>query len=94
MQQKRIYLTLHKFSPGPVRQVLSEQVQHWRSRAEDALTSKASGAISAGATFHRIRSSLPSYRGPSLIGTPPPLRPYSRTIPRVLWWSQGGGCFS
>jgi len=28
--------------------VLSEQVQHWRSRAEDALTTKASGAISAG----------------------------------------------
>jgi len=27
------------------------------------------------------------YRGTSLIRTPPLLGPYSRTIPRVLWWS-------
>ena len=26
------------------------------------------------------------YRGASLIRTPPPLRPYCRTIPRVIWW--------
>ena len=27
------------------------------------------------------------YRGTSLIRTPPLLGPYSRTMPRVLWWS-------
>jgi len=35
-----------------------------------------------------------SCRGTSLIRTPPLLGPYSRTIPRVLWWSRGeGGLF-
>ena len=34
-----------------------------------------------------------SYRGTSLIRTPPPLGPYSGTIPRVVWWSKGGGLF-
>ena len=34
-----------------------------------------------------------NYRGASLIRNPPLLGPYSRTIPRVLWWSQGGGLF-
>ena len=29
------------------------------------------------------------YRGTSLIINTPFLAPYSRTIPRVLWWSQG-----
>ena len=31
------------------------------------------------------------YRGTSLIINTPLLGPYSRTIPRVLWWSCGGG---
>ena len=33
------------------------------------------------------------YRGTSLIRNTPLLGPYSRTIPRVLWRSQGGGLF-
>ena len=34
-----------------------------------------------------------SYRGISLIRNSAPLRPYSRTISRALWWSYGGGHF-
>ena len=30
------------------------------------------------------------YRGTSLIRNRPPLGPYSRTMPRALWWSYGG----
>ena len=34
------------------------------------------------------------HRGTSLIRNSTPLRPYSRTMPRALWWSLGGGgCF-
>ena len=33
------------------------------------------------------------HSGTSLIRNTPLLGPYSRTIPRVLWWSQGGGLF-
>jgi len=33
------------------------------------------------------------YRVTSLITSTPLLVPYSRTIPRVLWWSQGGVLF-
>ena len=33
------------------------------------------------------------YRGTSLISNSPPLGPYSRTMPRALWWSWGGGVF-
>ena len=33
------------------------------------------------------------YRGTSLIRNSPLLGPYSRNIPRVIWWSLGeGGC--
>ena len=31
------------------------------------------------------------YRGTSLIRKCFPLGPYSRTVPRALWWSYGGG---
>ena len=31
------------------------------------------------------------YRGTSLTRNSPPLGPYSRTKPRALWWSKGGG---
>ena len=34
-----------------------------------------------------------SYRGTSLVNNTPLLGPYSRTIPRVLWWSHRGGLF-
>ena len=34
-----------------------------------------------------------AYRVTSLIRNIPLLGPYSRTIPRVLWWSGGGGLF-
>ena len=34
------------------------------------------------------------YRGTSLIRNRPLLGPYSRTIPRVIWWSVGGGAVS
>ena len=35
------------------------------------------------------------YRGTTLISydTAPPLEPYSRTMPRALWWSQGEELF-
>ena len=33
------------------------------------------------------------YRSTSLITDNPPLGPYSRTVPRVLWWSSGGWLF-
>ena len=34
------------------------------------------------------------YSGTSLISNRAPLGPYSRTAPRVLWWSQGRGSVS
>ena len=34
-----------------------------------------------------------AYRGTSLIRDSAPLGPYSRTVPRALRWSQGGGQF-
>ena len=33
-------------------------------------------------------------RGTSLIRNSAPLEPYSRNMPRALWWSQGGGTVS
>ena len=33
------------------------------------------------------------YRGTSIIRDSAPLGAYSRTMPRTLWWSQGGGSF-
>ena len=33
------------------------------------------------------------YRGTSLIRNGAPLGPYSRNVPRALWWSQGGALF-
>ena len=33
------------------------------------------------------------YRGTSLIRNSAPLGPYSRTMPRALWWSMGGVLF-
>ena len=33
------------------------------------------------------------YRGTSLITNTPLLGPYSRTLPRFIWWVKGGGCF-
>ena len=33
------------------------------------------------------------YGGTSLIRHSAPLGPYSRNLPRALWWSSGGGCF-
>jgi hypothetical protein len=35
-----------------------------------------------------------TYRGTSLIRNSAPLGPYSRTMPRALWWSYGGGADS
>jgi len=32
-------------------------------------------------------------RGTSLMRNTPPLEPYSRTIPIILWWFKGRGCF-
>ena len=34
-----------------------------------------------------------AYRGTSPVRNTPLLGPYSKTIPRVLWWSYGGGLF-
>ena len=51
-------------------------------------------AISRGSQshFHGCRSPI-LIRTTSLIRNTPLLRPYRRTIPRVMWWSQGGGLF-
>ena len=37
---------------------------------------------------------IPCYRGTSLIRNRRPLGPYSRDMPRSLWWSWGGGAVS
>jgi hypothetical protein len=34
-----------------------------------------------------VEVALPRYRGTSLIRNTPLLGPYSRTLPRVIWWS-------
>ena len=39
------------------------------------------------------RRNVTNYRGTSLVRNSAPLAPYSRTMPRALWWSQGGGLF-
>ena len=41
----------------------------------------------------RCSPSLEPDRGTSLIRTSAPLGPYSRTMPRALWWSRGGALF-
>ena len=42
----------------------------------------------------RSVASWPSgYRGTLLMGNTTLLGPYSRTVPRALWWSKGGGLF-
>ena len=41
----------------------------------------------------RWRAHLETYRGTSLIRNTSILGPYSRTLPRVLLWSQGGELF-
>ena len=43
----------------------------------------------------RAGTSLRSYdRGTSLIRKHLPLRPHSRSLPKVLWWSSGGAAVS
>ena len=41
-----------------------------------------------------LTSGIPLYRGTSLIRNSGPLGPYSRTLPRALWWSYRGGAVS
>ena len=43
--------------------------------------------------LHLDQRPLLPYRGTSLIRNSAPLGPYSRTMPRALWWSYGGGRF-
>ena len=43
--------------------------------------------------FVRPFGAPPTYRGTSLIRYSAPLEPYSRTMPRALRWSLGGGVF-
>ena len=38
-------------------------------------------------------SDVPLYRGTSLMRNSLPLGPYSRPVPRNLWWSWEGGLF-
>ena len=40
-----------------------------------------------GGKVMRLRVARGLYRGSSPIRNCPPLGPYGRTIPRVLWWS-------
>ena len=47
----------------------------------------------APAAWPSLPAPNPRYRGPSIIRNSPLVGPYSRTIPRVLWWFWGGGCF-
>ena len=45
-----------------------------------------------GSNVFRVR--VLTLQGHLAYKNPPPLiGPYSRTIPRVLWWSSGGGLF-
>ena len=51
--------------------------------------------INLGSQIHLVKEAdLPLYRSTSLIRNTPLLGPYSRTMPRVLWWSEGGGAVS
>ena len=49
--------------------------------------------VCRGTSFIRRRSPIRPYRGTSLIRNRRPLGPYSRTMPRALWGSWGGGRF-
>ena len=54
-------------------------------------------ALNAPRVRYLIRRKPPislRYRGTSLIRKHVPVGPYSRTMPRALWWSQGGGALS
>ena len=55
------------------------------------LSPPAKGTGGRAGTDEAVRA--PPYRGTSLIRNCPPLGPYSRTMPRALWKSQGGGGF-
>ena len=50
-----------------------------------------------GTSLIRNTPSVVPYSGPrgtSLIRNTPSVVPYSGPMPRDLWWSYGGGCFS
>ena len=47
----------------------------------------------AAAHKHAVQGLKQAYRGTSLMKNMPFLGPYSKTLSRVLWWSQGGGLF-
>ena len=38
-------------------------------------------------------SEVPLYRSTSLTRNSAPVGPYSTNMPKVLWWSKGGGLF-
>ena len=46
-----------------------------------------------GARWEPPTCALAPNRGISIIRNSAPLAPYSRTMPRALWWSSGGGLF-
>ena len=61
---------------------------------------RASQTTSADMAVMHARGTVPCsgkgaswYRGTSLIRSNPLVGPYSRPMPRVLWWSYGGECF-
>ena len=50
--------------------------------------------LDVGAVRAQLQSILlPSHRGTLLIRNSAHTGPYSRTLPRALWWPQGGGLF-
>ena len=62
------------------------------------IQSSPSGGVSAQSLISSPLWILPrlfprAYRGTSLMRSTPLLVPYSRTLPRVLWWSWRGGLF-
>ena len=63
----------------------------WKAAAAPPVTGKNSAA-----KYFKCVSSCSyrlEYKGTSLIRNTSLLGPYSRTIPRIIWWSWGGGCF-
>jgi len=48
---------------------------------------KGHGEMVSGKNSVVYKRSPPLYRGTSLIRNTPLLEPYSRTMPRVIWWS-------
>ena len=64
----------------------------WRRRSGPGRRTE--GGIGPLLSFVSPAMSLRGYSGTSLVRNRAPLGPYSRTVPRAIWWSEGGGAVS